>query len=260
MRGKLTTCGFTTKELNEFALSLRYSQRNSVDAFLEHRSEFLRVGKAAIVSALIARENPNELFRIGDWYRYLLSKLNTSFKDFDKNKLAVITFNYDRSLEHYLLTALMHSYGKSQEACTEKVAAIPIIHVHGKMGDLLSAGKRFRDYHHDVHQEAVQLAANEIKIIHEGADGEPQFAEAKKYIAEADVMCFLGFGYDPVNCKRLLPSLTSLHERNIFGSALELTPAEIEGVNDTLGLHNYIKMGTPTQNCLQFLRSHRVLF
>jgi hypothetical protein len=101
--GRLLGCGFREQDLKDFAIRLQSSQRNSVDAFLEHQPEFVEMGKAAIVSALVPYEQVNQPLMIGDWYRYLFNEMNTSFEDFDKNKLSVITYNYDRSLEYFFL-------------------------------------------------------------------------------------------------------------------------------------------------------------
>jgi hypothetical protein len=83
----------------------------SVDAFLEKRADLLPIGKLAIAYGLIPFEDENMLYQLtpgrgGHWYEYLSEKLNTSFEDFGANSLSIITFNYDRSLEHYLFTAL----------------------------------------------------------------------------------------------------------------------------------------------------------
>jgi len=38
------------------------------------------------------------------------SKPDTSFDEFQNNKLAIVTFNYDRSLEQYFYQRLKHTY------------------------------------------------------------------------------------------------------------------------------------------------------
>lgn len=129
--------GFDEEIRNEFIQALRFSGRTSVDAFLEHRKEFLDVGKAAIAAALIPFERHESLFPEDlKWYQYLFMKLNTSFEEFDLNLISIITFNYDRLIEHYLFTALKNSYGQSDERCAEKLSNIPIIHLYGRLGYL----------------------------------------------------------------------------------------------------------------------------
>ena len=105
---------------------------------MEHRPEYLDVGKALIAAELIVCERETALFRRDgkSWYEYLFNELSTNFCDFEKNQLSILTFNYDRSLEHYLLTSLQNSYDKSIEECAEKLSKIPIIHLHGDLGAL----------------------------------------------------------------------------------------------------------------------------
>src|SRR5258708_39292317 len=52
----LLACGFSEPDISRFAGALHLSQRSSVDAFLEFRSEFVEVGKAAMIAALIPYE------------------------------------------------------------------------------------------------------------------------------------------------------------------------------------------------------------
>src|SRR5262249_21509255 len=90
---------------------------------------------------LIPYENRISLFQRdsyndGDWYGYLFGKLNAEFSEFSQNKLSIITFNYDRSLEYYLLTALRSSYNKTSDECAQALEAIPIVHVYGQLGEI----------------------------------------------------------------------------------------------------------------------------
>jgi hypothetical protein len=99
----------------EFRESFWKSGKPSIDEFLEHRGDFIEVGKLAIAYCLIPYEDEEKLFspdgHPGDWYQYLVGKMNAPFEDFGKNRLSVVTFNYDRSLEHYLLTTLQNAHG-----------------------------------------------------------------------------------------------------------------------------------------------------
>jgi hypothetical protein len=100
--------GFSAQEMGAFSSAQARSGRHSVDAFLEHRTEFLEIGKAAIAHVLIERERPELLFAYpkGGWLHYLFDKLNCPFERFGQNAVAFITFNYDRALEYFLFTCL----------------------------------------------------------------------------------------------------------------------------------------------------------
>ena len=80
----------------------------SIDAFLEGKDEpTVQIGKTAIAYELIRYEDHERLFSFQDnWLREMCSQLRTSVDKFAKNKLSFITYNYDRSVEHFLFSAL----------------------------------------------------------------------------------------------------------------------------------------------------------
>ena len=82
----------------------------------------------------------------GDWYEYLSERLNPSFDEFEHNKLSIVTFNYDRSLEHYLFTSLRKWHRRSVDDCIEKFAKLPIIHVYGQLGKIPYPQRGCRQY------------------------------------------------------------------------------------------------------------------
>ncbi len=134
----LRSSGFNAETIGRFRTALIRSGRPSVDAFLEYREEFVDVGKAAIACTLLPLEKTDRLFdcwmqkgekpddNMGNWYQHLFGVLSDGvpFDDFDKNKLGIITFNYDRSLEQYLFTALKNSYPKTDTECGQKLNAM----------------------------------------------------------------------------------------------------------------------------------------
>jgi hypothetical protein len=112
--------GLSGDVIEGFRQEFYNSGRNSINAFLEHRTELMEVGKAAIAVALINYENPDRVIGFGEdnWLRYMYNQLNTSFDEFGKNQLSFITFNYDRVVEWFLLTCLQNSFeplGVSQQ-------------------------------------------------------------------------------------------------------------------------------------------------
>ena len=229
----------------EFAERLSRSGEDSIDAFLEYQTEvFVKIGKTAIAAALLPCERGKGLFddfmnrrlrktqgnltgdqdTVNNWYQYLWEQLKAPFDDFEKNKLSIITFNYDRSLEQYLFTVLKNKYsGKSDEEYAKKLNAISIIHVHGKLGDLpwqhAVQDPRFtvpydsqspnphgfdREVEYETFKEIwFSLASESIKVIHEGTDETNELKQARQLITGSNQLYFLGFGYHPTNLTRL---------------------------------------------------------
>ena len=138
-------CGYTVEQIAQFRQSFFLSGKNSVDAFLEYRDDYMQIGKAAMAAILIPYEHEWHLFRYNQgWLRYLYNNLNTSFEDFGKNQLSIITFNYDRTVEHFIFTALKNTYNRTDDEVRAVVEQIPIIHLHGRLGFLPWQGERKR--------------------------------------------------------------------------------------------------------------------
>src|SRR6266498_1227589 len=70
--GHLSNLAFTSLAIQDFGKQLLHAKRPSVDRFLESRENpYLRIGTAAIVSALIPKEDPSIVskYRIRDGYK-----------------------------------------------------------------------------------------------------------------------------------------------------------------------------------------------
>lgn len=247
--------------VEQFIDALRKSFSLSIDEFLEHRSEYRKIGKFAIASALITSELENGLYT-DDWYQLLFHNMNTSFEDFDQNKLSVITFNYDRSFEEFLITALMNKFGKSESECYEKMSTIPIVHVHGKLGNLPWERKGYtRKYSPVADINDLIQSSDGIRIIHENSrDDDSIFNEAHKLLQQAENIYFLGFGYHKLNLDRLKINLLIKDQQNIMGSCFGMTGKEIEKVRDGI-TEGRIKLINHTGNekILEFLRNNVIL-
>jgi len=229
LKQRLRACGYEQKLIECFRDELYLSMQPSVDAFLEKRSEFLEVGKAAIACALIPYEQESKLYRGErlDWYEYLFNQMSTSLEEFRSSQLSVVTFNYDRSLEHFLFLALKHSYGLSDEECAEQLKAVPIVHVYGTLGGCLHSDGGSRPYEPTVTPDVVKQCTSAIKIVHEGTTDDPELAAAHDLLVRAEVVCFLGFGYHPVNVERLKLDMLPPN-KTVLGSAYRITVEEKE--------------------------------
>lgn len=236
-----------------FADALARSGRQSVDAFLEHRPEFMDVGKAGIALILIGHEHPTYLFegRGGGWLDYMFDKLNCPFERFGANKVAFITFNYDRSLEYYLFTCLQNSYGKSAEACAHQLKQIRIIHLHGDLGALpWQQTEDVRDYEPTVSPEAVRIASRRIKIIHEDIVGrDNEFNEAKRLLHLAEQIYFFGFGYNATNMARL--GIAHMRDGIARGTGHGLTDHERSLISESIQR----KIQILPHDCIDLLRN-----
>lgn len=129
---------FSDAAIQEFRMALSRSGLMSVDGFLEARSEFMDIGKAVIAQFLIPWEREENLFRHDNknWLRQLYGTMHSKPEDFGKNAVSFITFNYDRTVEHFFITSLMNSHALSETDAAVILQRIPIVHLHGRLGYL----------------------------------------------------------------------------------------------------------------------------
>ena len=257
--------------IDSFHEALFYSGRQSIDTFLEYNPQFLEVGKMAIASVLVPLENNRTLSSTTpNWYKLLFNHLDTRFEEFAENKLSILTYNYDRSLEQFLLTALRNSYQDKKaeyDQCWEQLSKIPIIHLHGSLGefphsdpDQLSHLERAYEPHLTCRD--LNVCAEKIRVISENALDQPQFKQAHSLLRSADVICFLGFGWDRTNLDRLQ---MNTHEnwkvdRKRYGTSYNKGEAEQDWIRTYFGSVGEIELGNRGQRIDDFLGDFPVLF
>lgn len=157
------------------------------------------------------RANGTDSNKGGHWYKSLAKLLQCPFEEFGNNDISIITFNYDRSLEHYLCTTLAKLYGKTEAECAEKLKEINIVHIYGQLGFLPWQGPKDPNFF-KIKYEAygpiddrekritIQYAMKYIKIMSETIEkDDPDIERAKKLINEAEKTYILGFGFHPRN-------------------------------------------------------------
>jgi len=204
-----TGLGFSEEEIINFHNELRLSATPSIDTFLEPRHEEERyLGKLAIAYALIPFEKTETLFYDNSWYKTFINKLQPKFEDFDKNKIAFITFNYDRSLEHFLYMALMNRFKESVKEVVEKIEKIPIVHLYGRLGFLpwekKGSNDYSRDYNPNITPHILRKSSSSLKIIFDKLSPDDEdFKKAKILIRTSRKVYFLGFGFHRDNMERL---------------------------------------------------------
>lgn len=262
---QLLSCGFDESLILTFRNALNLSMQPSIDAFLENRLDYREVGKAAIACQLIPCENPSTFLRQHRtilWYEYLFSRIGRNTDEFAANKLSVVTFNYDRSLEHCLFLALQNSFALTDKDAASLLKKLPIVHVYGQLGEYpyLSESPGVRPYSPILTTETILQCASSIKIISEGSEDEPELQKAQELLNQAEVICFLGFGYHPENLRRLKEEITFKGKR-IFGTAYRIKTAEIIGIRNkwrSLPATN-VDFGDEEHDILTYLRDKAIL-
>jgi hypothetical protein len=210
----------------------------SLDAMLEHRPALVEAGKALMARALLYREESalgSRQDAPGEWYRDLWGAMSTgSLADFRRNKVTVLTYNYDRSLEFFLITALCERFQKSRTECAAALDCIGPIHLHGQLGFLpelasnVPAHVLYGCAGEGVTPSNVQIAAQNIKIIHEANPQEDVFIRARAALADAKKVVFLGFGFAEQNVTRLTLKTCLDPSTPIYACAKGFTRKQVE--------------------------------
>ncbi len=211
--------GFDHTDLSIFNQKLKKAKLdNSIDAFIEANhgdkdiEKLTNIAKCIIALLIIACENPKKLDKTQtSWYYELFKKMYTgrnSYGRFFDNKINFITFNYDRSLEQFLLSTVVNQF-RPQSDCAEDLSKnFQIIHVHGSLGDIWkSKGSAcYKDYSPTLkNTDELVEAASKIKLITDDINPalDSEFTKAKDLICSSDTVHFIGFGYHVNNMERL---------------------------------------------------------
>lgn len=263
----LNQLNFNRKTALRFHKELARCGLKSVDQLLEQREDLRQIGKTLIAIELVQCESDSRLFAAGqDWYRYLYAYLTDGLKewsDIGRNKLTVVTYNYDRSLEYFLYNAVGSGARTSLKEAANLVRPIEIIHLHGLLGHPsfhLGASETERPYTSELTPQAVLAATKGIKIIHEGDPQGEDYERARLAIERSERVVFLGFGYDSTNVIRLLEGngIGGRKRKQYFGSCYGVTPSEqersIRGPMRNLGVD--INLGSPGSDSLTYIRNN----
>jgi hypothetical protein len=245
--------------INNFVNKLKFAPFKSIDFFLEQNSTYMDVGKTCIAENIIKCESYDNIYKSDEnWYEYLLNTcLLTKFENFINNKVSFLTFNYDRSLEFFLYNFLRYGFSKSNDEVIELINKFPIIHLYGQVGLLpwqSADGFEYNENPHiDIPSERYKYAINNINIIYE--ERNKSFSSAQNLLAEADQICFLGFGYLKENLERL--NVQIMAGKYIIGSAHGIEQAERNAILNYFNAHSVeIHLGNIEDKTLQFIRKN----
>lgn len=225
---------------------------------------------------LLRCEQTSDVFDLSipdHWYKYLLNQITTDDWDsFDPSWLSVVSFNYDRSLLHFLETTLRHHYRKDRLEVLERLKKMQFVHVYGSLGDLLNGPPFGGHTDPEGFADSVQTAAKDLLVIPEGRDDAESVVKARTLISEASKIGFLGFGFDQTNIRRLGAPKCFIRD-DVSRSAPKTTIATCKGlyaserskvISSVFGAFNHFYLDEVTNrffddNCINTLRKSLLL-
>ena len=209
---------FGEKITNEFRSSLLTCGTRTIDQFVEDAERFRNIARVAVAYVLSAYESRDAL--TGDiWHKdlFVALKKNVRLQGFaTQNHLSIITFNYDVSLEQFMYQSIANSYPDTDPRLVAGIVAqFGIRHVYGRLmpldwergsivGNPATYGDKKRRWPWD------SSMTPEITWSSDPVEGIPRrLLDLRERLSTAELIIFLGFGFDDNNMMKLGFSLDS---------------------------------------------------
>jgi len=237
------------------ALKIRNAmpQASSIDTFIDHNRQnpyIALCGKVSIVQSILEAERASSLNFDGrkgeqfdpsklqhSWYIYLTILLFSSvYRDeLDKvfKNVSFIVFNYDRCVEHYLYHTLQNYYdGVSPDEADSILQGLTILHPFGDVGGLPWRDVAFGSDR--PNRNRIEMA-EKIKTFTERGEDNEVLSAIKNEVREAQVIVFLGFGFDDRNIELISPGGESNTTGvRVFGTAKGLSNNDVGIVSNKI--------------------------
>ena len=252
---------YAKEEIETFSRVFLNSRVKSIDYFLQLNPNFAEVGKIGIICA-IAKAESNSRFAEeapkaakSDWYSWLYNEhIAKHFQSediervFSEIPIRFITFNYDRSIEHFLFTAIAHALPQEtvRNFFLPKAPDYEFLNVRHMYGKLARLPWQHPDPPHTVSEKYRRVISQSDPNPHLvygqiPRDNTMQYVRNINLIGEriqqdkadiaglfqwADRIFFLGFGFAQENLEALSISSNITPRHNIFGTVQGFLTAE----------------------------------
>lgn len=198
---------------------------NSIDDYIDMHQDNEIVslsGKLAIVKCILEAERGSKLFferkHIEDtinfddientWYAkfFVLLTQQVQRQNLDSifNNVTVITFNYDRCIEHFLVHAISQLYKVHIEVARELVAQLPIFHVYGTVGKYFGSTNETIEFG-KIGLPTIDAITKGIRTYCERIEDEATVNNMHAAILSARRIVFLGTAFHQLNMELITP-------------------------------------------------------
>jgi hypothetical protein len=145
------------------------------------------------------------------------------------DNIAIVCFNYDRCIEHYLTCELMRAYHIERKDAAELVKRLTIWHPYGSIAplDTEANGIAYGD-NESVSGRPFHLAPH-ITTFTEQHEDRAMIDAIRARICAAEILVFLGFGYYKQNLQLIAPAWPS-KIKWILGTGYGLSGSDINVV------------------------------
>lgn len=235
-------------------------QAASIDNFIDsHRGDPLisLCGKLAIASCILKAEANSALFvpsshfknkiafgRLEDawfnkFFRLLIENCKAEQMPERLRRVAIVTFNYDRCIEHYLHQAFQNYFRLQSAHVSELMEHLQIFHPYGSLGPLeWSTGPDSVSFGAEPQSELLIKISAQLKTFTEGTnEAASDIVEIRSTVQTAQRLAFLGFSYGQQNLDLLYgaedPNKPQANT-SVYGSAFGLSSNDVKVIGSDL--------------------------
>ncbi|MDJ0922033.1 MAG: hypothetical protein QNI84_12970 [Henriciella sp.] len=285
-----------TNAARQIAQGVRHAR--SIDNFVETHDQdqtIQKVAKLGIAYELIQAERRSSLFgrkedhypwEINDphamktWYQAFFEISTNGIKksnlDMLFSNVAVICFNYDRTLEQFLLLRLQQLYAIDEAEAARLVTQLRVIRPYGWLGSLPSMSHEHKHSFGKVpHHEKLPGLAERIITYGEQVSDTKVTSEMAELAAQSSSVVFLGFGFHNQNMELVFQNPQSGQHRirkRVFLTNYGVSLANTEAIQNRISTSLYRNglstgagshfvgkpwVGGDSTTCAQFLNDHR---
>jgi len=235
-------------------------QAISIDNFIDSQrgNEKIAIcGKLGIVRSILEAEKESILYfdkfesnsgmrfnkLENTWYLPFFQILteNCEIKDLkDRLKsIAVIIFNYDRCLEHFLYFAFQNYYRISGKESADLIEEIGIYHPYGSIGSLpWCPSDEVVEFGAESNGHQLLGLISQIKTFAEGTDpSSSDIIAIRNHMSEARKVVFIGFAFHKLNMNLISPNGSEVGDREnpkCFATTYGISENDKEVISDQL--------------------------
>lgn len=244
----------------------------SIDWLLSKHPDCHLAGKNLIAKVILTceAEFKDSIAHRGGWYHLLLNALVSTItnpKQLHDNQIRVVTFNYDRSLEFYLVDGLRRLFADADQLiCRFLEENLRIAHVYGNVGNL--PWPWVKENKIDYGTSIKTLADHSgIRVIGEERTSREELKKAHDNIGWAERLIFLGFGFLPQNLDQL-DFRNLANGKRVYATGKDLSEPKRQNVAGILARHlsphphiggDHVFLGDRNFDCSMFLNESVLL-
>jgi hypothetical protein len=197
---------------------------------------------------------------LGGFAQLLVQDLMRSQAERVFDNVAIISFNYDRSIRQFLPFALSSQFGMSEAEAKEAAKQLKIFHPYGSLGPLPWEDGAGTGYGDADYARLIDVSQR-IRTFTEQVEESESLASMRQALSEAEHVVFLGFGYHRQNMTLLSQGVKG-SARRVFGTAKGLSEADRDVVSGQAGqfirehYQGHVMPILPPLDCVSFIREY----